>query len=118
MAMRPPIDWAWFGRAARQGQAGGVNPRQHLRPQHLGQRRVVEQVAAWAAVAFPAPDGARVGVDGLRLQALELEVLEMGLILPVEVGFRCRGRCGGHGGVSSRKIAQSLPRISGSERAD
>ena len=40
-------------------------------------------------IASPA-DGARVGLDGLRLQALELEVLQMRLVLPVEVRRRWR----------------------------
>jgi len=43
-------------------------------------------------------NGAKVGVDGLRLHALPLDVLEMGLVLPLKVGFRCRVGCGGHGG--------------------
>ncbi len=36
-------------------------------------------------VPADAPDGARVGLDGLGLQPLELEVLEMRLVLPVKV---------------------------------
>ena len=65
-----------------------------------------------------AADGARVGVDGLRLQAFEFEVLEMGLVLLVDVCLWCGGgRFGDHGGVSSRMLAQSLSRKSRSEDA-
>ena len=45
-----------------------------------------------------------VGVDGLGLQAFELEVLEMGLVLLIEI----RPDVGGlHAAVSSRNVAES-----------
>ena len=56
-------------------------------------------------IPSPAPDGAGVGLDGLGLQALEFEMLEMGLVLPVKVA----GRSVRHAGLSSRNIAESLP---------
>ena len=77
----------------------------------VGQLRFGQAVDLVIETQTDAPDGARVGVDGLRLQALELEVLEMGLVLLVKVALRCGGgRFGDHGGVSSRMVAQSLPR--------
>jgi len=84
----------------------------------VGQLRLGQAVDLVIETQTDAPDGTGIGVDGLGPQALPLEVLEMGLVLQVEVGLRCRGGCGGRGGASSRKNAQSLPRISGSERAD
>ena len=50
-------------------------------------------------------DGTCIGINGLALQALELEVFEVGLITLVKVS---RGWFGGiHAGVSSRNIAKS-----------
>ncbi|MDP2829920.1 MAG: hypothetical protein Q8O37_15110 [Sulfuricellaceae bacterium] len=51
----------------------------------VGQLGFGEVVDLVGEVSAQAPDGAGVGVDGLGLQPLELEVLEMGLVLPVEV---------------------------------
>ena len=98
-----------------------------MRRDQLGE--VVRQLRLGQAVDLvietrtDASDGARVGVDGLRLQAFELQVLEMGLLLLVKVRpVNARGRygcggCCGHGGVSSRMVAQLLPRKSRSEDA-
>ena len=52
-----------------------------------------------------APYGAGVCLYGLRLQPLELEVLEMRLVLPVKV----IGGVVRHAGLSSRNIAESSP---------
>ena len=67
--------------------------------------RLGEIVDLLAEIFAQAPDGASIGVNGLGLQPLELEVLEMGLVLPVEV----HGRSVRHAGLSSRNIAESLP---------
>jgi len=71
-------------------------------------------VDAVIEVIADAPDGARIGFDGLGLQALELEVLEVGLVLPVKIGdgWLC------HAGISSRLVAKSLILERGSVRED
>ena len=51
-----------------------------------------------------APDGSAVGVDGLGLQALELEVLEVGLVALIKIGA---GAGGLHVDASSRDVAKS-----------
>lgn len=51
----------------------------------LGQLRFGERVDLTGEVAPQTPDGAGVGVDGLGLQPLEFEVLQMQLVLLVEV---------------------------------
>jgi len=71
----------------------------------LGELRLGEIVDLMAKISTQPPDGAGVGLNGLRLQPLEFEVLEMGLVLPVEVA----GRSVRHAGLSSRNIAESLP---------
>ena len=53
-----------------------------------------------------APDGTRVGVDGLGLQTLELEVLEVGLVLSLEMLREV-----GHDGKSSMGGTDSRARI-------
>ena len=72
----------------------------------VGQLGFGEIVDPMIKILPDATDGAGVGLDGLGLQPLELEVLEMRLVLPVKVV------CGGgrHAGLSSRNIAQSNPR--------
>ena len=57
-------------------------------------------------VVADAADGAGVRLDGLGLQAFELEVLEMRLVLPLKV----IGGGGLYAGLSSRNIAESTPR--------
>lgn len=52
-----------------------------------------------------APDGTGAGFDVLGLQPLVLEVLEMGLALPLEM----LGGIGRHAGLSSQNIAESSP---------
>jgi hypothetical protein len=88
--------------------------RGHQLGEIVGQLRLGKAVNALIEVLADAPDGAGIGLDGLRLQALELEVLEMPLVLPVEVSSRC---CA-HAGVSSRKVAKSPLSRRGSDRAD
>lgn len=80
-----------------------------VRPLRLGQ--VVDLVIE---VRPDAANGARIRFDGLGLQALELEVLEVGLILPVKVGsgWLC------HASVSSRLVAKSLQHPRRSVRED
>jgi len=65
------------------------------------------------ACANPA-NGARVGIDGLGLQAFELQVLEVRLLLPVKV----IGGNGRHAGLSSRNIAESTPQLRWEEGAE
>ena len=48
--------------------------------------------------------GPTVGINGLGMQALELEVLEMSLIVLLEISF---GAGWVHAGVSSRNVAES-----------
>jgi hypothetical protein len=63
------------------------------------------QVLDWMVeVIAHAPDGMGIGVNGFGLQALELEVLEMGLVLLIETRL---GVGGLHVGVSSRNVAKS-----------
>ena len=71
----------------------------------LGELRLREIVDLLAEIRTQPPDGAGVGFDGLGLQPFELEVLEMGLVLPVEVP----GQSVRHAGLSSRNIAESFP---------
>ena len=80
----------------------------------VGQLRFAQGVDAVIEVRADAADGARVGFDGLGLQALELEMLEMGLVLPVKSG----GGWLRHAGVSSRLVAKSLQRLRRSVRED
>ena len=64
----------------------------------VGQLRFGQAVDLVIEAFADAPDGARIGVDGLGLQALELEVLVMGLVLLVKVRpVNVRGQygCGG-----------------------
>ena len=64
----------------------------------VGQLRFGQAVDLVIETQTDAPDGARIGVDGLRLQTLEFEVLEMGLVLLVKVRpVNVRGQygCGG-----------------------
>ena len=75
----------------------------------VGQLGFGQVVDAVREILTHAPDGAGIGIDGLGLQPLELEVLEMGLVLPVEV--RAAARL--HAGLSSRNTAQSTPREQG-----
>ena len=71
----------------------------------LGRRQVVDQVIE---VVAHAPDASGIGIDGFGLQALELEVLEVGLVALVKVGLGWVVWLGGsHAGVSSRNIAKS-----------
>lgn len=63
----------------------------------VGQLGFGQVVDAMREIRTHATYRAGIGIDGLGLQALELEVLEMGLVLPVEV----RGRCGLHAGLST-----------------
>jgi hypothetical protein len=72
------------------------------------QLRFEEIVDAIGKILAQAPYGARVGLDGLGLQPLELEVLEMCLVLSVKVG----GGVVRHAGSSSRNIAESNPSAS------
>ena len=51
----------------------------------VGQLGFRELVDPLGKVPAQAPDGAGVGFDGLGLQSLELEVLQMRLVLPIEV---------------------------------
>lgn len=71
----------------------------------LGELRLGEVVDLLGKVLTQPPDSTGVGVDGLGLQPLEFEMLEMGLVLPVEVP----GQSVRHAGLSSRNIAESLP---------
>jgi hypothetical protein len=56
----------------------------------VGQLRLGERIDSVVEVVAGPADGAGVGVDDFRLQALELEMLEVGLIQVVELsrGFR------------------------------
>lgn len=54
----------------------------------LGELRFGEIVDLLGEIPAQAPDGAGVSVDGLGLQPLEFEVLEMQLVLPVKVAGR------------------------------
>lgn len=75
----------------------------------VGQLGFGEVVDLVGEVSAQAPDGAGISLDGLGLQPLELEVLEMRLVLPVKVfGGACCRHCR-HAGLSSRNIAQSNP---------
>lgn len=80
----------------------------------VGQLGLGEVIDLVVEVVVQAPDGADLGVDGLGLQALELEVLEVALVLPGEVF----GSAGRHAGSSSRNIAESTPEKTGGEGAD
>ena len=51
----------------------------------LGELRLREFIDLPVKILAQAPDGAGVGVDGLGLQPLELEVLQMRLVLPLKV---------------------------------
>lgn len=51
----------------------------------IGQLGFGEVVDLVGKIPAQAPDGAGIGVDGLGLQPLELEVLEVGLVLPIKV---------------------------------
>lgn len=53
----------------------------------VGQLRLGERLDPMVEVVTGSADGAGVGVDGLRLQALELQVLEMGLVEAIELGL-------------------------------
>ena len=57
-----------------------------------------------------AADAARVGLDGLGLQALELEMLEVGLVSPIELGLV---RWGGNAHVASSRVVAKSPRHHG-----
>ena len=57
----------------------------------VGQLRLGERIDPVVKVVAGPANGAGVGLDGFRLQALELEMLEVGLIKAVEV--RCGWRC-------------------------
>ncbi len=80
----------------------------------VGQLRLGQVVDPVIEARTDAADGARIGFDGLRLQALELEVLQVCLVLPVKVdgGWLC------HAGVSSRLVAKSLQRPRRNVRED
>jgi hypothetical protein len=69
----------------------------------VGQLRGRQVVDLVVEVVAHAPDGAGIGVDGLGLQALEFEVLEVGLVLLIKIS---RG-AGFHAAVSSRNVAES-----------
>jgi hypothetical protein len=56
----------------------------------------------WAKVS---PDGPAIGLDGLALQTLELQVFQVRLVLMIKVLWG--GRI--HAGLSSRDIAKSPP---------
>ena len=71
----------------------------------LGQLCFGEIVDPVAKVLAQPPDGPAVGVYGLGLQALELQMLEVSLVLPVKVV----SGAGRHAGLSSRNIAESSP---------
>ena len=70
-----------------------------------GQLRFGECVDAVVEIPAQAADRARVGVDGLGLQTFELQVFQVGVVLPGKV----RREIGRHGGESSRNIAESIP---------
>ncbi|MDO8777615.1 MAG: hypothetical protein Q7K57_54650 [Burkholderiaceae bacterium] len=55
-------------------------------------------------VVAHAPDGAGIGINGFGLQALEFEVLEVGLVALIEISL---GAGGLHAVVSSRNVAKS-----------
>ena len=71
----------------------------------LGELRFRQVLNAVIEIPAQAPDGAGVGVDGLGLQPLELQVLEMAVVLP----GKGRRKFGSHAGLSSRSIAKSSP---------
>ena len=72
----------------------------------IGELRCGQRVNLMIKVVADAADGAGVRLDGLGLQSFELEVLEMRLVLPLKV----IGGGGLHAGLSSRNIAESIPR--------
>ena len=59
-----------------------------------------------------APDGSAVGVDGLGLQALELEVLEVGLVALIKISA---GAGGLHADAPSRMLQNHPDRIEGAK---
>jgi len=69
----------------------------------LGQLRFREIVGAVVEIPAWSANGAGVSVDGLGLQALQLQVLEMAVVLPGKM----RRELGRHAGLSSRNIAKS-----------
>ena len=71
----------------------------------LGGFRFGERINAVVEISAEAPDGPRVGINGLGLQALQLQVPEMGFIL---LGEMCR-KIDRHAGLTSRNIAKSVP---------
>ncbi len=79
----------------------------------LGELGLGEILDAVVEVGADAPDGAGIGLDGLGLQALELEVLKVGLVQPVEVG---RG-CWSHGRAASRFLLERPLSNEGGEAA-
>ena len=66
-----------------------LDPAPRMRGQQLSevvaQLILAERVNLVGKVLADASHAARVGVDGLGLQALELEVLQVGLVLPIEM---------------------------------
>jgi len=71
----------------------------------VGQLRWRQVVNSVVKVVTHAPDGARISIDGLGLQALELEVFEVGLVALIKIS----SGTGFHAVESSRNIAKSPP---------
>jgi hypothetical protein len=71
----------------------GPGVRGHQIGEVVGQLRLGQIVDLVVEVVADAANGARVGLDGLGLQPLELEVLEMRLVLPVKVGGAMLSSC-------------------------
>jgi hypothetical protein len=71
----------------------------------LGELRLGERLDAVVEIRAQAPDSAGVGVDGLGLQPLQLQMLEMAVVLPGKVRWKARR----HAGRSSRSRAESAP---------
>ncbi len=86
---------------------GGPRVRGNEISEVVGELRCGQFVDPMVKVVAHAANGAGVRLDGLGLQSLELEVLEMRLVLPVKVLGDVWRR---HAGLSSRNIAESFPR--------
>jgi hypothetical protein len=72
--------------------------------EHFGVGRFeVKQIVAGEVVTHT-PDGAGIGINSFGLQALEFEVLEMGLVALIKISL---GAGGLHAAGSSRNVAES-----------
>ena len=86
LAIDHPVLWC----AQRHRQPGGFDRRQHLRPEHLGQRLLVEQIAACAAVALLAPLGAPSAALGVERSRRNDEVGMRVIVQPAGAGVQHR----------------------------